>query len=177
LLYMGHRLSGLKDLAPVCFHFPCTYMEGHNPWSWGAGQSPSPSFLGSDVDHMLPGFQFLTVVHLHSSVCKGTVMHLRVGMATARSACCSAMVCVIQTLRSEGWVTQLGCQWFHFTTLYLWWVPLSVSRIWTRIFTRDCISATILQITFFLVIIFVFAQWLMGGNHFIMNSPARGILC
>ena len=64
LFYIGHRLSGLQDLAPVCLQFCCTYMEGQTPWACGTGQSPSPSLLGSDVDHRLSGLQSLTVVHL-----------------------------------------------------------------------------------------------------------------
>ena len=79
-----------------------------------------------------------------SPVCKWTVVLLWADMATAHPACCSAMVCVTQTLRGLGWGTQLGSQWFHLHHSFTFdSFPSVFSKIWNRIFTRHVISPSI----------------------------------
>lgn len=107
------------SLSPVpLYQHGCSF-----PLGMGNCSKPIPVFPGSDVG-LRPCHQCLSVLCLPFPLCEwmGVVL-LSSGLATAHSACNSAMVWFIETFRSIVWGRQQECQWFNFSSLYLWLVP------------------------------------------------------
>ena len=126
-----------------CFSPSPLYQHCHSLCEWGAGQSPFLFSLGSDDGHRSSGINVWLQFVYNSPVYEMMLVPFCSGLATVHPACCSAMVWVIENLRSVGWATSwdITDSTSHFCTFD--GSCMLLTRIWTRSFMRACSSAAI----------------------------------